>query len=817
MAFQSLKDRLSTLPLVLAGPMLRKVTPNSVTVWLALRSPATVTVTVFDSTPAHATIFTGSRHTRALGPNLHIVAVSADQLAPTQAPGTTLVENAIYLYDATLQFDNGLARSLTDATQGVRLSYTPSYSFPSFCLPPHDLNNLRILHGSCRKPANEGLDAFAMMDDLIAGTVTTPLQRPQQLLLTGDQIYADDVAATLLLMLTDAATVLLGWDELLPISGLRAASTLPPYSRRPILKSAGFSSEDLDNHLLSLGEFLCMYLFVWSPVLWPADANIPQIGDVEFASQGFVDIPSGGKVFKKITAEIQGLVNFRTALPDVRRVLANIPTYTIFDDHEVTDDWNMTFNIAMKLYGTPLGRRTVQNALTAYSLCQHWGNVPEQFLQSNASLPGSRLLNLLDGQIAAAYLANSESICGIVGVPTTADINAQSAVFHQSNSLTYNYAIEGPGHQVIVTDTRTWRAYPRRGGEAPDLLPLAQFAAQFKSVPLPLNGRLLLVVVTTNAPEGESLRTATRFDFALNILKVFPDLYESWEIPSIAFDRLIKTLADIVPFEPRQPFDAFGVSSKVVLLSGDVHSAFASRLHYRAINRFEDTALKHANMVIAQLVASSFKKQDEMTIGQQREGYTYGPSNTSVAVPAHTTEYYIGWNVPAGANLLQFDLEPAFTLQPGVMVGGELIGNRRSIKLPPLNPVVVRRPPDYGYQLDYLNIVAGGGAPATPQPLPPIPSGTSEDERKESAHVLQLASANFRQHNKDPNVVHDIIGVNNFGDLNFSWPDEGVRKVIHRVRFHSPQGLPLFVDYEVNLETLDPDHPTDPIGLQVTP
>ncbi len=44
MVWSRLQDRIDSLPLVLAGPMLRKTTPTSVTVWLALRDAATVTL-----------------------------------------------------------------------------------------------------------------------------------------------------------------------------------------------------------------------------------------------------------------------------------------------------------------------------------------------------------------------------------------------------------------------------------------------------------------------------------------------------------------------------------------------------------------------------------------------------------------------------------------------------------------------------------------------------------------------------------------------------------------------------------------------------
>ena len=81
----------------------------------------------------------------------------------------------------------------------------------------------------------------------------------------------------------------------------------------------------------------------------------------------------GGAILRSVKAL------FRQDLQDVRRMLANIPSYMICDDHEVTDDWNMTRDTCKSLYGRPLGLRVTQNALVAYSLCQHWGNVPEVF------------------------------------------------------------------------------------------------------------------------------------------------------------------------------------------------------------------------------------------------------------------------------------------------------------------------------------------------------------------------------------------------------------------------------------------------------
>lgn len=842
MTWQYLNSKtLSEKPNVLAGPILRKVTKDSVTVWFALKKKATVTLMVLGSTGKR--IFDGKRETIAVGPNLHIVAVTARR----KAGESELVENAIYMYDATFEYptdtntpsliDDSIAAATTfttaTGTHKALLTYPNApYDRPSFCLPPANIFSLRILHGSCRKPSADGLDALAIADTLIEEKVIPPLQRPQQLLMTGDQIYADDVAASLLMMLTDAAKFLM-WDELLPLVPVHPApmraSGLPPFSRRGMLEmedgKARFSSEDLSNHLMSLGEYLCMYLFAWSDVLWPPQELTPTVQDVMAVSLPFLEkilpqdtkLPSPARI-KKISEiergienDIQQLIKFRATLPNVRRVLANIPSYMIFDDHEVTDDWNMTEYTAYHLYATDIGRRIVQNALVAYSLCQHWGNVPEQFLETDASLPGTRFLALLNSPTTPAdYVSKekSDAICSLVNVPIGADVEKNHRVDHRPASLSYNYTIEGTAHQIIVTDTRTFRAYPWGGGEAPDLLTPAQFAAQIVNTPA-LNGRMLIVVLSTNAPPVQSIRTATERHRTSNFFKHFPDIREAWDLPSVAFDRLVKSLSDKVGFSQ-------GASAKVVLLSGDVHTAFASRLHYKATKRFEDTGTQHANVVIAQLVASSFKKQTGDTIGQQREGYRYGPPVVGRLIPPHGTEYYIGWDVPASGQYMG-----EFRTCPLVLIRAS------TVKLRPLLPelgAALLQPPAFSYQLDYLTMT-NGGVPKTLQPLPPPPSpedpgAPTEDELKERAHVFRLARDNYRQHNLDPAVIRHIVGVNNLGDLSFPIPpapQTGPFIVNHRVRFRSPEGKQLFVDYAVNMETVDSAHPTDPKYFQVTP
>ena len=104
---------------------------------------------------------------------------------------------------------------------------------PGFALPPPALTDLRLLHGSCRRPSyaypddpegTKSFDGLAWVDDLILewrrGTTTTlafdPNIRPHQLFFTGDQIYADDVSPVMLPMLNRVGNELIGAPELLP-------------------------------------------------------------------------------------------------------------------------------------------------------------------------------------------------------------------------------------------------------------------------------------------------------------------------------------------------------------------------------------------------------------------------------------------------------------------------------------------------------------------------------------------------------------------------------------------------------------------------
>ena len=70
---------------------------------------------------------------------------------------------------------------------------------------------------------------------------------------------------------------------------------------------------------------------------------------------------------------------FREGLPRVRRALANVPTYMIADDHEITDDWYFSRQWREAVFTRPLGVDIIRHGLMAYTLMQGWGNDPRRW------------------------------------------------------------------------------------------------------------------------------------------------------------------------------------------------------------------------------------------------------------------------------------------------------------------------------------------------------------------------------------------------------------------------------------------------------
>jgi len=298
-------------PLILAGPQVRRVTEEEeVTIWLALSaSIESATLDVYagpildleaDRAKPLRTSATSVAEPLAMrlvpfSDRLIFVAVRA-KLAP-------LAWDALYSYNVQIVKD-GVTHDLKSL--GFLQPRPPSGLVPE-CPPlgyaPNKLSSfltagpaskLRIAHGSCRKTNGDGGDALASVDKLIA---TGGAERPAQLLLTGDQIYADDVSYPLSPWLTK-----LGERLLMP---------------------AGKSEK--------------------VPVCFDASATARLVNVTQSTFRA-------GSRFR---------LTQTCFTSKVQRLPANVSTYMILDDHEVTDDWNRTRRWQRRAYSTPSIKRSV--------------------------------------------------------------------------------------------------------------------------------------------------------------------------------------------------------------------------------------------------------------------------------------------------------------------------------------------------------------------------------------------------------------------------------------------------------------------------
>jgi hypothetical protein len=385
------------LPLVLAGPILRRLTPQRLTLWLATRAPARLRLALDagEGAPRIFTLEPGMRTCQCLVAGKHLRYLLVD-LGLTEA----LPTDRWIGYSIALQpLDTPGADWQWWSDWAPDLAY-PDEPSPRFRLPTR-LGAL--LHGSCRKPHFGGGDGLVQADRLLArclkavdGSLPADAAEaladwPSLLVLTGDQIYADDVAGPMLRAvhrlierLGLPGEALAGAEETgladstalyrHPAGYYRRETLLPRHRHNYALlevlfggvEKPVFTTDSAHNHLITLAEVLAMYLLAWSPAPWEGLGIDPP----SWLSEGERAL---------FTDERCAIEAFVADLPAVRRVFAHLPVAMIFDDHDITDDWNLSREWEETAYGHPFSRRILGNALLGYLINQGWGNRPEAF------------------------------------------------------------------------------------------------------------------------------------------------------------------------------------------------------------------------------------------------------------------------------------------------------------------------------------------------------------------------------------------------------------------------------------------------------
>lgn len=370
------------LPLVIAGPILRKCSAKEITLWLTTSRPLSGNVFLYYAKQQQP-FFT------------HQICAGEQVQIGRNAWVCLLRLSGEFPLDRELQYQIATEEGdLTELDPSLLYGDEERISFSIHSRADY------MLHGSCRNPHHGSKDSLVAADNKVSGLSIS--ERPALLMMSGDQIYADHVAGPMLDAIQQVIGLLGLPDEklshaLVPDSQAlfqhdfnfyARERILPHYSEKgswlsddsllswlPRRSKPVFSSRESENHLITFSEFFAMYLLVWSPVLWQ------RVNSEQLKQNGFV---SGQRTLEAKWQnmwhqEKQHMDEFVAGLSHCRRLMAHIPTYMIFDDHDVTDDWNLTVGWERAAYSNPFSNRVIGNGLISYWLCQGWGNEPQSF------------------------------------------------------------------------------------------------------------------------------------------------------------------------------------------------------------------------------------------------------------------------------------------------------------------------------------------------------------------------------------------------------------------------------------------------------
>lgn len=543
-----------TIPLILAGPILRKVTPNEVVLWFAATKPCQFSP-YFAIDEQFTTLIGHQLNAKVvrLSESCYVHLLRCEFSKNTQdesLPREQLVyyDVAVSVIDAQTGEDIGEHyESLRPLVEGLYYANQQALSF----FIPNAISSL--LFGSCRNIHHSSKDAMVVADKHMADNLLSVEKRPCILLHGGDQVYVDDVAGPTLKAIHHLVDKLGFSKEQLPDEQMSCCEKVHHnddifYARQNILPKVTFNTQRLfsrllpfrrtmpvfssvkaDNHLITLAEMFGLYLLTWSPEGWH------MVGDV------FKRCPSSVTPAQqqKFTAELAAIDEFIAGLSRVRRLMAHVPNYMIFDDHDVTDDWNLTAQWEDNVYSNPFSKRVISNALVAYWLFQGWGNAPEHFDDK--------------------WIACVQQVCDKDDVEQAIVLEKQIFDFNQ-----WHFHIELEPN-VIVLDTRTHRWRSERSQKNPSGLMDWERLVELEDI---LENKEAGIILSPAPIFGVKLIETIQRVFTFFGCELMVDA-ENWMAHKGSATKLLQIFARV------------DTPDEIVVLSGDVHYSFCFKVQQR--------------------------------------------------------------------------------------------------------------------------------------------------------------------------------------------------------------------------------------------
>jgi hypothetical protein len=285
----------------------------------------------------------------------------------------------------------------------------------------------------------------------------------------------------------------------------------------------------------------------------------------------------------------------------VRQVLATIPSYMIFDDHEIINDWNIAPQWRAELIKRGLGQKLI-DGLVAYWIYQGWGNLIHQQnsnhlllnIMQQAQASGSDALEPLRDAIKQDMYGTTE-LTWHYEIPTTPPIFVANVRANRTTVFNNNpHAIYAPARimdQQQMSELQTWM---RKHDNAPSLL--------ISSVPAllpPFIGLAEYLLGIRLWPHGPApLRWLGQQLARLQLVVAVKTSFDHWPVFSATWQELLHLL------DTRQ--------HDILLLSGDVHFSYAARAQ-----RTFSQAQAHLYQFVSTPIQNSLTHRDYLLIVTQ--------------------------------------------------------------------------------------------------------------------------------------------------------------------------------------------------------
>ncbi len=388
---RTLRAKIRAIPVqIRTGPLLRHTAHDRAVIWVELETPGLVRVKVrraggAASGPAEvlhhgATVRVGGRYFAAVP----IFQLEADtqyqytlELAPFPAEGQVPKVGAFSDEVFPYKLPPPVLANIKAQLASCSLDGSEWISFRTLRRSYDD--HLRFAHASCRKPHGLGVDSLEGLGKTLKATDRA--NWPRFMIHHGDQIYADDLSVSQ----GDAILVQRSaWTKPGPLTGEHLArgsyggrfgTRIGPYRKT----YAGEPSASVPPRLTI------------DNVLW----RIPVEVDDLLLQDPTIQAGTGyERAHAADFAEFAFLYERAWVDPPaVRQLMAALPSFMIFDDHEITDDWNFDadwvslVNESGELDAWP---DTITDGLAAYWMYQGWGNLDPSEWDKH---PLARILN----------------------------------------------------------------------------------------------------------------------------------------------------------------------------------------------------------------------------------------------------------------------------------------------------------------------------------------------------------------------------------------------------------------------------------------